>query len=101
MPYAGFYQNADFEVKYTNFIRRGFLDWNFTLALVGKGDRTSSSASRGVNDGPKSTVRLGNQANGTARKDSGQGDGPSVVGSTVLDRAREGRDLAIDDGKAE
>lgn len=100
MPYAVFYQNADFEVKYTDFVQRGFLDWNFTLALVGKGDRTSSGAPRSVNDGPKSTVCLGNQTNRAAGQNSGQGDGPAVVGSTVLDRAREGRDLAINDGKA-
>lgn len=66
MPYAVFYQNADFEVKYTNFVQRWFLGRSITLNLVGKGDRTSSGAPRGVNDGPKSTVRLGNQANGAA-----------------------------------
>lgn len=60
------------------------------LQLIGKGDRSSSGTARCVNDRPKATVCLGDNADRTARQNPSQRDGPAIVGSAVLDRAREG-----------
>lgn len=78
------------EVIYKRILQKESLGLNITLQLIGKGDRSSSGAARCVNDGPKATICLGNNADRTARQDPSQRDGPAIVGSAVLDRAREG-----------
>lgn len=100
MPYAMLYHNADSEVTYNSFTQKGLLGWKVTLQLIGKGHGSRSGAARCVNNGPEGAVRLGNQADGAAGQDAGQRDCPAVIGGAVLDRAREGRDLAIDNGEA-
>lgn len=99
-PYAMLYHNADSEVIYNGVVQKGLVGWKVTLQLVGKGHRSGSGAARCVNDGPQGAVCLRNKADRAARQDPSQRDGPAVVGSAVLDRAREGRDLAIDNSEA-
>lgn len=64
-----------------------------------EGDGAGSGAASSVDDGPQRASGLGDQADGAAGQETGQGDGTAKVGSRVLDGALEGGGGTVDDGE--